>query len=631
MVLTPQNSIENSFLMSFGAQVEPAGGVLFQLWAPGAERVDLFLLSETAAEETVSMPRLEDGWYRLYHGKARPGDRYQFRIDRKLFVPDPASRYQASDIHGPSVVCDPRTFCWRDQAWTGRPWQETVIYELHVGAFSLEGNFQGVTRRLDYLVELGVTAIELMPVAHFPGKYNWGYDGALLFAPCNCYGTPDDLKNLVSEAHQRGLMVFLDVVYNHFGPEGNYLHVYARDAFFTEEFHTPWGAAINYCGPQSRTVRDFFISNALYWLEEYHLDGLRFDAVHAIFDPSSPDILQEISQAVRHGPGRRRHIHLMLENDKNQAEYLTAENNGATPPFTAQWNDDLHHACHTLLTGEAEGYYIDYADKPLDHLGRCLTQGFAYQGEPSLYRQGLKRGDPSDHLPPAAFISFLQNHDQIGNRAFGERLSFLCDLWSLKLCTALVLLAPSPPLLFMGEEFLATTPFYYFCNFGPELADSVTKGRRKEFAAFSQFKSRQSREQIPDPNAEETFLDSRLAWNELDTEKHQAFLSFYRKILKIRHSEIVPHIKKTVGGSASYTIPAQGVLRACWQLADASQYTIAINFTEQHIARELPLRARMIYQLAKGNNCPSRDCLPAKSFCCYFSNERGHYADSLLI
>lgn len=576
-----QNTMD--FTMDFGTCLDPAGGVHFRLWAPQARQVDLCLSRGGLEKRVLSMAAREGGWFVLHHQAAKPGDWYQFIIDNDLLVPDPVSRCQAADIHGPSVICNPDGYTWHDGQWQGRPWEETVFYELHVGAFSPPGTFQGVTKRLDYLVQLGITAIELMPVAQFPGDRNWGYDGALLFAPCNRYGGPDELKELVDGAHQRGLMVFLDVVYNHFGPEGNYLYVYARDAFFTERFHTPWGAAINFSGPNSRIVRDFYIANALYWLEEFHMDGLRFDAVHSIFDQSHPDILQEIAGKVHEGPGRGRQIYLILENDNNCARYLARQADGQPEFFTAQWNDDFHHACHILLTGETEGYYEDYSDQPIHHLGRCLTEGFAYQGEKSVYRQGETRGEPSDHLPPTAFVSFLQNHDQIGNRALGERLPALCDERDLEIFIALLLLAPAPPLLFMGEEFGAQTPFYYFCEFSGDLADSVTAGRRKEFARFAQFSSPESRARIPDPNFVETFLLSRLDWQAVAQNPDNSALLLYRKLLHLRQQIIVPRVKNLRKNRAGFQVLAEKSLKAWWQSAHDERLTVVFNLHDQVI------------------------------------------------
>ncbi|MHB8760640.1 MAG: malto-oligosyltrehalose trehalohydrolase, partial [Thiobacillus sp.] len=488
--------------MPFGTRITPEG-VRFRLWAPGCERVMLHI-EEGAAAGRMMMPA-GDGWFELLVDGAGPGTPYRFEVNDGLRVPDPASRFNPDDVHGASVVVDPTRFTWHDTAWNGRPWEEAVVYELHVGTFSPSGDFAGVIERLDYLVDLGITAIELMPVADFPGARNWGYDGVLLFAPDSRYGTPDELKALVQAAHDKGLMVLLDVVYNHFGPEGNYLHVYARK-FFSERHRTLWGAAINFDGPGSRTVRDFFIHNALYWLQEYHFDGLRLDAVHAIVDDSERHILTELAERVRAEIGSGRSVHLILENDANEARYL---GHGG---YTAQWNDDIHHALHVLTTGESDGYYGDYADAPRVHLGRCLTEGFAYQGQASAYHEGEPRGEASGHLPLQAFVSFVQNHDQVGNRAFGERLTQLAPEPAVRAAAAILLLAPSVPMLFMGEEFGAKTPFQFFCDFGGELRDAVTQGRRREFRKFARFADPGAQAAIPDPNRSETFLASKLDW-----------------------------------------------------------------------------------------------------------------------
>src|SRR5512134_1070251 len=403
--------------MPFGAALRDDGATRFRLWAPGARRVDLALAHDVARAE-LSMAPHEGGWYETVAPDAPAGTRYAFRIDGGIAVPDPASRFNPEDVHAPSLVVDPLAFEWRDADWRGRPWEEAVVYELHVGTFTPAGTFAAASERLDDLVDLGVTAIELMPVADFPGRRNWGYDGVLPFAPDASYGTPEDLKRLVVAAHSRGLMMLLDVVYNHFGPEGNYLHLYAPQ-FFNPAHETPWGAAINFDGEHARTVRDFFVHNALYWLEEYCFDGLRLDAVHAVADDSAPDIVAEIAGAVRSGPGRDRHVHVVLENDGNHARYLAREAGGRPALATAQWNDDVHHAAHVLLTGETDGYYADYVEDSTRLLGRCLAEGYAYQGDVSRFRRQRARGEPSASLPPAAFVSLLQNHDQVGNRAFG--------------------------------------------------------------------------------------------------------------------------------------------------------------------------------------------------------------------
>jgi malto-oligosyltrehalose trehalohydrolase len=544
--------------MPFGAQVTD-GGVRFRLWAPSAYDVELALEDR---DKFLPMEPLGDGWFELTTELAGHGSRYRYRINGTQLVPDPASRYNPDDVDGPSQVWDPDHFEWRDTEWRGRTWEEAVVYEIHVGAFSTEGTFEGVKHRLDYLQQLGVTAIELMPVADFPGRRNWGYDGVLPFAPDSTYGTPDDLKSLVRAAHARGIMVLLDVVYNHFGPRGNYLGLYAKQ-FFTDRHRTPWGAAINFDGRDSRTVRDFFVHNALYWLQEFHVDGLRFDAVHAIADDSRPDILDEIAERVRAAIGPGRHVHLILENDNNIARYLARD----PLRYTAQWNDDIHHALHILLTNEQDSYYADYAKQPLQHLGRCLAEGFAYQGEHSAFRD-KPRGTPSAALPATTFVNFLQNHDQIGNRAFGERLHALVPGAALRAATTILMLAPQPPLLFMGEEFAAATPFLFFCDFTGELAQAVREGRRREFERFPAFRDPTLRERIPDPNDETTFTRSRIDWN-WETPQSQWF-DYVSALLDLRRREIVPRLRG-MSGNAAHMQTADNVLRVAWQLGDNSR------------------------------------------------------------
>jgi malto-oligosyltrehalose trehalohydrolase len=418
-----------------------------------------------------------------------------------------------------------------------------------------------------------------MPIADFPGARNWGYDGVLHYAPDACYGRPENLKSLIDAAHARGLMMFLDVVYNHFGPEGNYLGAYARD-FFTERHKTDWGAAINFDGAASRTVRDFFIHNALYWLEEYHFDGLRFDAVHAIVDESTPHILVELAEAVRSGPGTRRHIHLVLENDRNEARYLGYATDGRPRHYNAQWDDDFHHALHVELTGEKDGYYSDYAERATPLVGRCLAEGFAYQGDPSPFRNGARRGEASATLPPAAFVTFLQNHDQIGNRALGERLSALAPPARLRAAIVAWLLAPARPLLFMGEEFGARSPFLFFCDFGPELAQAVTQGRRREFSRFERFASPEAQQAIPDPNAPATFERSKLDWASLDAPGHRQWLHLYRSLLALRQQHLTPRLAGMKGHAGRHTVVANGALVARWQLGDGSGLELRLNLSD---------------------------------------------------
>jgi malto-oligosyltrehalose trehalohydrolase len=577
--------------MPFGAEITGDGAVRFRLWAPAAERVALELNDSPPAAHLLDMADLGDGWFERVTDLAGPGSRYRFRITGSHLeagqpVPDPASRFQPDGVHGFSQVIDPTAFRWPDDGtgagWPGRRWETAVFYELHVGSFSPQGTFAGAAARLSELVELGITAVELMPVAAFPGARGWGYDGVYQFAPFAGYGRPDDFKALVAQAHALGLMVFLDVVYNHFGPEGNYLHLYAPQ-FFTELHHTPWGAGINVDGPHSRAVRDFFIHNALFWLDEYQLDGLRLDAVQAIADDGEPHILTELAEAVHAGPGRERQIHLVLENDANDPGHLVRRPDGAPRWYAAQWNDDCHHAAHVLLTGETDGYYADYAGQPAGWLARGLAHGFGYQGERSTFRGNRPRGAPSGHLPPTAFVDFLQNHDQAGNRAFGERLHQLTSPAALRAATAMLLLAPAPPLLFMGQEAAADSPFLFFCDFGDDLAAAVTDGRRREFARFGQFADDAARAAIPDPNDPDTFARSRLDWAALAAPEHRQWRDFHRQLLALRHAEIVPRLAGIDGHGAGFADIGDTGFLVCWRLGDGSLLTLIANLGDSEL------------------------------------------------
>ena len=572
--------------MPFGATVL-AQGVDFALWAPSAESVVLELRAAAGGRDAVALPMERDahGWHRLSVPNSRHGDSYGFRLPDGIRVPDPASRFNPGDVHAPSAVVDPHRFEWTDDAWRGRPWEEAVVYELHVGTFTDEGTFEAARQRLEELVELGVTAIELMPLADFPGRRNWGYDGVLPFAPDASYGAPDDLKALVDTAHSMGLMVLLDVVYNHFGPEGNYLHAYCPE-FFNPGHRTPWGPAINFDGPASRAVRDFFIHNACYWIEEFRFDGLRMDAIHAIRDETRPHIVQEIRQALDAGPARGRHVHLVLENDANQASMLMRDGRGIPVAGTAQWNDDLHHAVHVLATGERDGYYADYAADAVSSFACALAEGFVYQGQSSAFRCGERRGEPSTRLPPQAFVSFLQTHDQVGNRAFGERIHSLGDPVLVRAAMACLLLSPHVPMLFMGDEFAASTPFLYFCDFGPELASAVAQGRRAEFGGFAAFADEAARARIPDPNAESTFLESKLRWRERGTRGHFERLCEVRQLLELRHRLIVPRL---AGMSAAGVYQCEnGTLQVRWDLGSGARLHLLAHFGGQP-ALGLPL------------------------------------------
>lgn len=563
--------------MPYGAEVLDAGGVRFRLWAPAANRVAVTVESETG-ERTYPMHALDDGWFECVAEAAGAGSRYRYQLEDGSLMPDPASRFQPDDVHAASLVVDPRDYHWRCPDWRGRPWPETVLYETHVGAFTPSGNYLGVADKLDHLAAIGVTALELMPLADFDGSRNWGYDGVLPFAPDAVYGTPAQLKQLVDAAHERGLMIFLDVVYNHFGPSGNYLARYAPQ-FFTDRIHTPWGAAIDFSQPP---VRRFFIHNALYWLQEYRFDGLRLDAVDQIHDPGPEHFLVELAAAVRTAIGDQRHVHLVLENDDNAAHYLERAP-GATPRhYTAQWNDDFHHAAHVLITGENNGYYADYATAPAADFGRALAQGFVYQGEPSAYRGGHRRGEPSAHLPSTAFVSFLQNHDQIGNRAFGERLDALADAEAMAALTAVWLLAPQIPLLFMGQEWGEKRPFRFFCDYHDKLADAVREGRRREFAGFAEFADPGSRERIPDPNAMETFTASALDWAARDDRHARERLALIRELLALRRRAIVPRLPAADGCCHAGKGEA---LRVGWSLSDGTRLTLIANLSSRAVER----------------------------------------------
>jgi malto-oligosyltrehalose trehalohydrolase len=540
-------------------------GVRFRLWAPRAHSV-LLRLEGAGAARLLPMAKERGGFFSVTTPEARPGMRYRYVADGRAF-PDPASRRQPDGAFGPSEVVDPRAYEWRDGGWRGRRWQEIVLYELHVGTFSEAGDFDGVARRLDHIEKLGATAIELMPVAEFAGRRNWGYDGVFLYAPASCYGPPQALKRLVEAAHGRGLAIFLDVVCNHFGPAGNAMAALAPDFFKGE---TPWGAAPDCALPQ---VRDFFVHNALYWLQEYHFDGLRLDAVDAIADKGTPDILDELAGAVHSRiPGRA--VHLILENDRNEPRYLAPRGG-----YRAQWNDDLHHALHHLMTGERWGCYADYVDEPARRLGRALAEGFAYQGEASAYRGGRPRGEPSAGLAATSFVAFQQNHDQIGNHPASARIAVLAPPAMLKIGLATVLLSPQIPLLFMGEEWASARPFAFFCDFEPGLAAAVREARRRGFARFPEWG--EAVERLADPAAPETFAACRLDWQTLSQPPHAGVFALYHRLLDIRAREIVPRLEGLPPGGGRHRVLADKAVRVEWRLGDGSRLSLVANFADK--------------------------------------------------
>ena len=567
--------------MPFGAEFisngqKPSRQVRFRIWAPA---VPLLHLAIDGRDAPLPMNPAEDGFHELVVDGLEPGARYSYALPDGKHVPDPASRFQPEDVHGPSELVDPAAYPWHDGAWKNRPWQEAVLYELHIGAFTEQGTFRAAIEKLDHLAGLGITAIEIMPIADFPGTRNWGYDGTLLYAPDACYGRPEDLKALVEAAHQRGLMVLLDVVYNHFGPDGNYLPSYAP-MIFTKHHHTPWGDAVNYDDVGSRIVRDFVIHNALYWLEEFHLDGLRLDAVHEIKDDSPQHLLDELAERVRAFAGDRL-VHLILENEQNQAGRLTRDAAGCPLHYTAQWNDDMHHVLHTAATLESNGYYKAYKDDP-EKLGKALAEGFAYQGE-LMEHSGESRGEPSAFLQPEAFVAFMQNHDQIGNRAFGERINAIASPEAVHAIAAVYLLLPQTPMLFMGEEWGSSQPFPFFCDFHGELGELIRKGRREEFASFPEFKDPEQRERIPDPQAEQTFLSAKLDWNQARGGVHAEWIAWYKNILATRRNRILPLLPEIHGHAGSFQILGVGSVLIRWTLSHGGDLLLAANLSDNSV------------------------------------------------
>lgn len=507
-------------MQKLGAIPGPDDHCRFVAWAPAVQNLSVILCGEN--NEIVPM-RAQCGFH---EAKIRvpAGTRYFFRMPDGRDLPDPASRFQPEGVHRASEVVDTSQFRWTDQAFAGHSLEDLIIYELHVGTFTKEGTFQAVIERLGDLADLGITAVELMPVAQFPGRRNWGYDGVHPFAPQNSYGGPSGLQEFVDKAHARGISVILDVVYNHLGPEGNYAGAFGP--FFTDRYRTPWGSAINYDGPESDPVRAFFIQNALYWLEEYHIDGLRLDAVHGIFDFGAHHILAELEERVQELSARLgRPLHVIAESDLNDARLLHAPQQGGYG-LDGQWSDDFHHALHTLLIHEKSGYYEDFGS--LEDLCIVMREGWRYSGQYSRYRR-RRHGNSPAGIAASRFVVFIQNHDQVGNRAEGERLSQLIDLESIQSAAGVTLLSPFVPLLFMGEEYGETNPFLYFTSHGdPPLGEAVRKGRREEFAAFGWAG------EIPDPQDEATFKRSTLNYAARETEPHRTLWNFYKRLIALR-------------------------------------------------------------------------------------------------
>ncbi|MCW1984118.1 maltooligosyltrehalose trehalohydrolase [Xanthomonas arboricola] len=572
---------------AWGAWPAGDGQVRFALWAPDAHTVEVIFDSG----ERAALQRQDDGFFSGVVACALDA-RYRYRVDGQTPVPDPASRWQPDGVHGSSAVQRVDGYHWTHTQWQGRPWDEAVIYELHVGAC---GGYAGVQAQLPQLAAMGITAIELMPLSAFPGAHNWGYDGVLPYAPAEAYGTPDELKALIDAAHGHGLMVLLDVVYNHFGPDGNYLGSYAS-AFFNEDKPTPWGAAIDFRKPP---VQRYFLDNALMWLHEYGFDGLRLDAVHAITPNAFLDTLRETIEA---SLPAGRHVHLVLENEANQASQLDRG-------YTAQWDDDFHNALHVLLTGEEEGYYAAFADQPTQHLVRVLGEGFAYQGQPDP--RGHVRGEPSGALPPHKFVIFAQNHDQIGNRACGERLSVLVSPQRLRAALALTALTPMIPLFFMGEPWGATQPFLFFTDFGPPLDDAVREGRRREFAHFAAFADPAKRETIPDPNSHATFAASRAPIEDAAHGDGAQWAAWFQALLGVRRQWLVPGLAQARALRAS--VLADGAVTATWELP-GGLWHIAFNVGADAVPLP-PLRGHVAHA---ENVAADAQTLPTDSFIAWY-------------
>jgi len=509
-----------------GAHLRENSGCDFLVWAPRAQRLQLHVVSP--ADRLLPMQRGSNGYFHLHADDLAPGALYFYRFETGEDRPDPTSRLQPEGVHGPSEIIDPR-FDWTDRSWRGIERSGYVFYELHVGTFTPEGTFDAVIPRLGELKDLGITAIEIMPVAQFPGSRNWGYDGVYPFAAQASYGGPHALKRLVDACHRAGLAAVLDVVYNHFGPEGNYVSRFGP--YFTDFYHTPWGQAINFDRRDSDEVRRYFIENALHWTEDFHFDALRLDAVHAITDTSAQPFLGDLATTIHKKAERLgRKIHLFPESDLNDARIVACDPMCGYG-LDAAWSDDFHHALHTLLTNDRQGYYADFGS--VAQLARAFSEGFVYSGQYSEFR-GRRHGNPSTSLPGDKFVVFAQNHDQVGNRRLGERLSQLVSFEALKLAAGLVLLSPFLPLLFMGEEYGETAPFLYFVSHGdPALIEAVRKGRSEEFSHFDW------QGDVPDPQDESTFLRSRIAWQSRDSASHKFLLAFYKELLRLRREDAV--------------------------------------------------------------------------------------------
>ncbi|VTU01560.1 malto-oligosyltrehalose trehalohydrolase : Malto-oligosyltrehalose trehalohydrolase OS=Singulisphaera acidiphila (strain ATCC BAA-1392 / DSM 18658 / VKM B-2454 / MOB10) GN=Sinac_2834 PE=3 SV=1: CBM_48: Alpha-amylase: DUF3459 [Gemmataceae bacterium] len=534
---------------SVGAWPEP-DGVHFRVWAPEAEAVELVI---EGGPEPVSMRKSRDGVFAATVARARPGTRYKYRIDGRGPFPDPASRFQPDGVHGPSEVIDPAAFAWTDAGWKGPDPDALAIYELHVGTFTPAGTFAAATEALPALADLGVTAVELMPLADFPGERGWGYDGVSLYAPARCYGRPDDLRRFVDAAHRLGLAVLVDAVYNHLGPDGNYLSCFSP-YYFSTTHQTDWGTGPNFDGDHSTQVEDFFVENALHWVHEYHVDGFRLDATHAMMDEGERHVLDLLTDRVHEAGDHYGRRTLVIAEDERNLTTLVRPRGAGGFGMDGVWADDLHHQIRRAVAGDKDGYYADYTGSAQD-IAETLRKGWFYCGQPSPRRRVPRGTDPAG-IAPGRFVVCIQNHDQIGNRAFGERLNHQIDRAAYRAASALLLTAPQTPLLFMGQEWAASSPFLYFTDHHPELGALVTEGRRREFRHFPAFTDPIVRVRIPDPQAAATFLASKLNWGERDREPHAGMLRLYRDLLNLRRTE--PALR--AGGTHDARAAAEGAV-----------------------------------------------------------------------
>ena len=570
----------NVHFMPFGVALEADGVARFRLFAPGADHVDLAFEGNAKSERMLGTP---DGWHELRTSAARAGTCYRFVLPDGTRVPDPASRYQPEDVSGPSQMIDPGSFLWTDDQWRGRPWTEAVLYELHVGTFTREGTFCAAMEKLDHLVELGITAIELMCLSDFAGNRNWGYDGVLMYAPDSAYGPPDAVKAFINAAHCRGIMVILDVVYNHLGPEGNFIPQYFPQ-ISSDRHQTPWGNALNFDGEHGDVVREYIVHNALYWVEEFHVDGLRLDASHAMIDDSPKHILVELHDRVE-ALACGRPIHLILENEDNIESRVGRDKNGQASLYTAQWNHDITHLLGAVFSDLCEPGKGEETGK----LVKALAEGFVIAAQ-------MQQDAPPCSVPPTAFVSFIQTHDLIGNRIFGDRIFADAGADAIRGIACVYLLAPQIPMLFMGEEWGASTAFPYFCDYHGDLAEAIRKGRCEQLARLDPAPSEEEMEGAPDPQAESTLRSAQLNWTELDQPPHAEWFQWYQRVIKVRTDAIIPLLSGLTQSCASSEVVSPGAFTISWTLREGARLHLAANLCAQFKAGFPAARGRVIWQ-----------------------------------